>query len=143
MRRLSLVSGTGDRDEIRAAHQIVELDLLAAARRHFLCGQIGIVGDHLHVQQAVAQFGNAAADIAEADDADGLALRLVADQRIAVDVGFAPQRAVGFEDALGQRQQHAERVLGDRVGVAAGLIDDEHARRRAGIDIDGIEARAV
>ena len=34
-------------------------------------------------------------------------------------------------------------MLGDRIGVAAGLIDDEHARRRAGIDVDGIEARAV
>ena len=65
------------------------------------------------------------------------------DQRIAIDVGFAPQRAVGFEDALGQRQQHAERVLGDRIGVAARLIDDEHSRRRAGVDVDGIEARAV
>ena len=77
------------------------------------------------------------------DDADGLALRLVADQRVAIDVGLAPQRAVGFEDALRQRQQHAERMLGDRIGVAAGLIDDQHARRRAGIDVDGIEARAV
>jgi len=33
--------------------------------------------------------------------------------------------------------------IGDRVGVAAGLIDDQHACRRAGIDIDGIEARAI
>ena len=48
-----------------------------------------------------------------------------------------------FEDALGQRQQHAERVLGDRIGVAAGLIDDQDARRRAGIDVHGVEARAV
>ena len=77
------------------------------------------------------------------DDADGLALHLVADQRIAIDVGLAPQRAVGLEDALRQRQQHAERVLGDRIGVAAGLIDDQHARRGAGVDVDGIEARAV
>ena len=95
------------------------------------------------MQQAVAQLGNAAADIAEADDADGLALRLVADQRIAIDVGFAPQRAVGFQDTLGQRQQHAERVLGDRVGVAARLIDDEHSGGRAGVNVDGIEAGAV
>ena len=105
--------------------------------------EIGIVGDHLHVQQALAELGDAAADIADPDDADGLALRLVADQRVAVDIGLAPQRAVGLEDALRQRQQHAERVLGDRIGVAAGLIDDQHARRRAGIDIDGVEARAV
>ena len=29
------------------------------------------------------------------------------------------------------------------MGIAAGLIDDHHACRRAGIDVDGIEARAV
>ena len=51
-------------------------------------------------KQALAQFGDAAADIAEPDDADGLALRLVADQRVAVDVALAPQHAVGLEDAL-------------------------------------------
>ena len=34
-------------------------------------------------------------------------------------------------------------MLGDRVGVAAGLIDDEHAGRGAGVDVDGVEARAV
>ena len=79
------------------------------------------------MQQAVAQLGDTAADIADADDADGLALDLVADQRVAVDIGLAAQRAVGLEDALGQRQHHPERMLGDRIGVAAGLIDDEHA----------------
>ena len=73
-----LGQGTGDRDEIRTPHQLVELDLLAAPRGDLLRRQIGVVGDHLHVQEAVAQFGDAAADIADADDADGLALRLVA-----------------------------------------------------------------
>ena len=42
-----------------------------------------------------------------------------------------------------KRQQHADGVLGHRIGVAAGLIDDDHAGRRAGIDIDGIKAGAV
>ena len=66
-------------------------------------------------EQAVAELGDTAADIAEPDDADGLALGLVADQRIAVDVAVAPQRAVGLDDALRQRQQHAERVFGHRI----------------------------
>src|SRR5215211_6128560 len=34
-------------------------------------------------------------------------------------------------------------MLGDRIGIAAGLIDDQHARRGAGLDIDGVKARAV
>ena len=138
-----MVSGHEIETKSEATHQIVKLDLFRAPRGDLLRTQIGIVGDHLHVQQALAQFGDAAADIADPDDADGLALRLVADQRIAVDVGLAAQRAVGLEDALGQRQHHAERMFGDGIGVAAGLIDDEHARRRAGIDVNGIEARAV
>ena len=82
------------------AQEIVEFDLLPAPRRDFLRGQIRVVGEDLHVQKALAELGDAAADIADADDADGLVLDLIADQRIAVDVALAPQRAVGFEDAL-------------------------------------------
>ena len=58
-------------------------------------------------------------------------------------LALAAQRAVGLDNALRQREQHAERVLGDGIGVAAGLVDHQHAGRGAGVDIDGIEARAV
>ena len=51
------------------------------------------------MQEALAELGDAAADIADPDDADGLALRLIADQGIAVDIGLAAQRAVGLENA--------------------------------------------
>ena len=37
----------------------------------------------------------------------------------------------------------AERMFGDRMGVAAGLVDDHHAGRGAGVDVDGIVAGAV
>ncbi len=95
------------------------------------------------MQQAVTEFGDAAADIAEPDHADGLALGLVADQRIAVDVPIAPQRPIGLQDALRQGDQHAERMFGHRIGVSAGLVDDKHTRLGTGVDIDRIEARAV
>ena len=72
-----------------------------------------------------------------------LPLRFGAHQIVAVDVAVAAQRAVGLDDALRQRQQHAERVFGHRMRVAAGLVDDQHARFGAGLDIDGVEARAV
>src|SRR5262249_14848873 len=94
------IERTADRNEIRALQEIVELDLLAAPRRHFLRRQIRIIGDHLHVQQAFAKLGDAAADVAEPDDADRLALRLIADQRIAIDIALAAQRAVGLQNAL-------------------------------------------
>ena len=132
-----------DRDVIRAAQQFVEFDLLAAPRRHFLGREIGIVGQHLHAEQALAELGDAAADIAEPDDADGLALRLGADQRIAVDVrarAAARGRPRGFVSTASAACRARVRPPN---GVAAGLIDDQHARRGAGIDIDGIEARAV
>ena len=34
-------------------------------------------------------------------------------------------------------------MFGNRVGIAAGLVDDQHARLGAGLDIDGIKTRAV
>jgi hypothetical protein len=132
-----------NRDEIGASQQVVKFDLLRAPRRNFLCAEIRIVGDRLHVQQAVAKLGDSAADIADADDADGLSPGLVADQRVAVDVALAPQRAVGFQDAFRERQKHAQRMLGDRIGVAARLVDDQHARVGTGSDVDGIETGAV
>ena len=51
--------------------------------------------------------------------------------------------AIGLDDALGQRQHHRQRMLGDGMGVAAGLVDDQHAGIGAGLDVDRIESRAV
>ena len=40
-------------------------------------------------------------------------------------------------------KQHSERVLGDGMGIAAGLVDHQHAGFRAGLDVDRIEAGAI
>ena len=66
-----------------------------------------------------------------------------ADEEITVEVLVAPHRPVGFDDALGETQHHGERVLGDRLLVAARLIEHQNARIRAGREVDGIVARAV
>ena len=34
-------------------------------------------------------------------------------------------------------------MLGDGMGIAAGLVDDQHARIGARLDVDGVEARAI
>ena len=34
-------------------------------------------------------------------------------------------------------------MLGDGMGVAAGLVDHQHARRGAGLDVDRVETRAI
>ena len=59
------------------------------------------------------------------------------------NVSFTPQRLVDLDDALRQRQHHAERVLGHRLRIAARLIDHQHAGLGAGLDVDGVVARAV
>ena len=105
--------------------------------------EIRVIGQHVHAEQALAQRGDAAADIAKTDNADRLAPHFRAHQRVAVDIGLAPKRAVGLNDPLRQRYQHGERMFGDRMRIAAGLIDHDHAGCRASIDIDGIVARAV
>ena len=70
-------------------------------------------------------------------------LDFVADELVAVDIRLTAQPAVGLDDPLGQGQHHRQRVLGHRMRIAAGLVHDQHARIRAGLDVDGIEACAV
>ena len=134
---------TGDGDVVRAAEQFIEFHLLAPTLGHLRCRKIRVVGQHVHAEQPSAKRGDASANIAEPDDTDGLALRLGADQVIAVHIGLPPQRAVGLNNAFRQREQHCQSVFGDRMGIAAGLIDDQHARRRAGFYIHRIVARPI
>ena len=138
-----MVSGHEIETKSERREQLIQFDLLAAAGRHFGCREIGVIGQHVHAQQAPAEFGDAAADIAKPDDADGLALRLGADQGVAVHVGIAPQRTIRLDDPLGQSQQHSERVLGHGMGIAAGLVDHHDARFGTGIDVDRIKAGAI
>ena len=70
-------------------------------------------------------------------------MRLVAQVGIAVHAGLAPHDAVGLDDALGEAQQHAERMLGDGLPVATGLVDHQDARLRARFHVDGVVAGAV
>ena len=59
------------RDEVGAAEQLVELDLLDAELQGALLGQERIEGDDLHLQ-ADGAVGDDRADIAAADDAERL-----------------------------------------------------------------------
>jgi hypothetical protein len=131
-----------DRNEIRLAHQRVEIDLLDAEPGHHLGAHIRVVGQDAHPEQAAAQFGKALADIAEPDDAHGLAEQVVPHEDVAVD-DLAADRAVGLDDALREAEHHRERVLGDRLLVAAGLVEAEHAGLGAGLQVHGVVTRAV
>src|SRR5262249_16405390 len=120
-----------------------EGQLGGAARRDRLLVEIGVAGDDLHAEEAAAELGDAAADIADADDADGAPLDVIAHEYAAVMHRAAPQGVVGLDDLLGEHQHHGEHVRCHRLGVPAGLVDDEHAGVGAVLDVDGIEAGAV
>ena len=93
---------TGDRHIIRTTQQFVEFDLLSPTRGNLGRRQIGIVSQHRHSQQALAELGDAAADMTDPDNPDGFALRLGSYQVVAVDTGATPQRAVGLQNPLRQ-----------------------------------------
>ena len=54
-------------------------------------------------------------------------------------VGAVAERVVDLDDLLRQHQHHAEHVRGDGVGVAAGLVDDQHTGVGAILDVHGVD----
>src|SRR5262249_56665287 len=128
---------------IGAAQKLVEFDLAGAAPAHFLGIDVRIVGHDIHPQEPAAEFGDAPPDIADADYTDAFAVRLAAGEIAAIGQAAGAQRPVAFDHALDERQQHAEHVFGDRLRIAAGLIDDKDAALAAGFDVDGVVTGAV
>src|SRR6516225_10081204 len=87
----SFVERAVDRHEVGAPQQLVERHLDGAARGDRLLVEIGIAGDDLHAEETAAELGDAAADIADADDADRAPLDVIADEDTAVEHRAAPQ----------------------------------------------------
>ena len=142
---LRVVSSSGQLIETKSERrqQFVELDLGGVALGNGLLVEERIVGQHVHVEHRRAELGDAAADIAEANDADGLVVDVVARVEIAVVHRAFAERVVGLDDLLRQHQHHGEHMRGDRVGIAAGLVDDQHAGVGAVLDVDGVVAGAA
>ena len=124
------------------SQQIGKSTLRAPTSGHRLGADIGIEGQHRHREQPAAQFGDPRAGIADPDDADGPAVQIVAHISMRSTIRRS-RKLVGLGDALGQRQHHAERMLGDGFPVASGLVDGDDACFGAGRHIDGVEARAA
>src|SRR6202023_3838219 len=89
------------------------------------------------------EYGAAPSDVTEADDADGASLHVVADEAVAVDGVAAADRAVGFGNPLREREHHADGVLGDRLAIAACLVEHQHAGGGAGLHVDRVVAGPV
>ena len=140
MLRVLSVSGVCKRDEVGAAQQVVELDLLHAQLHRPLGGQERIEGDHLHLQ-ADGAVGDDRADVAAADDAERLGGELDAHE-----LGLLPfaglRGAVGLRDLAGQRHHQRERMLGRGDGIAEGRVHDDDALGGGGLDVDVVDADA-
>jgi hypothetical protein len=81
--------------------------------------------------------GHARAHLAEADDADGLAVELAAVDRPVPRAGL--ERGLGIRDAADKGEDHTEGVLGRRDDVAERCVDDDDAAPRAGVDVDVVD----
>src|SRR3954469_2610014 len=85
--------------------------------------------EDLHSEAMPANLGDAPADLADADDADGAALELHrADSALARLVPrFAAHGGRDGDDVAGKHEHRHDAVLGDRLGVHAGEIRDHHS----------------
>ncbi len=128
-------------DEVGAGEQVVEvLDALDAEGDGALGGEEGVVGDDLHLQPDGAR-GDHRADVAAADEAEGLAGDLDAHEaRLLPPAGAG--RGVGGGDLPGAGEQHGDRVLGGGDRVAEGGVHHHDALGRGRGDVDVVDADA-
>ena len=127
-------------DVVRLGEQLVErrqrdVQLLREAGR-----DVGIVRDDLHAEGEGAA-GNFDADAAQSDDAQGLAAKLAALQRLLFPLA-GMHGGVGPRELTRQGQHESERVLGDRYGIAAGRVHHHDAALGGGVEIDVVDAHA-
>jgi hypothetical protein len=83
--------------------------------------------------------GEHRADLAGADDPDGPAVQVEAEQAVQREVALADP-VVGPVDLAVEREDQADGVLGDGVGRVAGDADDAQAEAARGGEVDVVEA---
>ncbi len=125
-------------DEIGLCQQLIELHLGHAHRLGALFGQEGIVGQYLHVQ-AKGAVADDAADIAGADHAEGLVVKLDPHEaRLFPLAGMGGDR--GFGQLPRHGKHHRNRMFGGGDGVAEGRVHHDHAVARGGGNVNVINA---
>ena len=129
-----------DRDEVGPREELVELDAFHAQALGGLARQIRVVGDDLHAK-AERAAGDLGADPAEAENAQHLAEELDAlEPALLPSPGLECE--IGGGQAAGHRQEKPQGVLGDRGGVPARGVHDDHAALGRGIHVDRVDAGA-
>ncbi len=131
-----------DGDVVRPLGQRPQRDALDAERLEPRVVHVGVVGDHRRLERGDAT-GEGAADVAQAHDADGLAV-----QRARVGAGHATAPGAGVhlpverDDLAVPRQQQGQRVVGDLAHPDVGDVHDDHAQLGGGGDVDHVVADA-
>ena len=100
----------------------------------------GIVADEVHAE-GLGAASDFKADAAEADDAERLAAKFGALQRLLLPLAGV-HGGVGAGDGAGQRDHEADGEFGDGDGVGAGGVHDDDAATRGGGGVDVVDAYA-
>ena len=74
----------------------------------------------------------------DADQPEYLSGDLATHDVFAGEPALAPQETVTLGKPAGDIEQGADRVLGDGLRVSAGLVHGQHARFRAGLEVDRV-----
>ncbi len=129
-----------ERDDVGLREQLVQRDgrdaqLGGALRRH-----VRVEREERDVPRPQAR-GHARSDLAEADEADRLALQLGPDELRALPFpGF--QRSLCLGDPAQEREEEGDRVLRRGDDVPRRSVDDEDAALRGGLHVDVVEPDA-
>src|SRR5690606_17296939 len=129
-----------DRDRVGPAQQVLEVGELDAELRGAGRRDVRVVGDQLDAERG-EPLRDQLADLAETDDADGLAVELDTGERAALPLAL-PQARVGGGDVPGGGEQQRHGVLGGRDDVGGGRVDDHHATGGGGGDVHVVQADA-
>src|SRR5207237_7127554 len=122
-------------------HRLEARDRLGAATPQLVVGHVLVVAEQAHADRA-RELRDAPSNVADADDAEGLAAELgVAGPRRA-PVARA-RRLVHGERALHTGQHQHQRVLGDGLRVGARGVDDRDAEARRRGNVDRVEPNPV
>ena len=132
--------GDVDGDEVAFGEDFVEGAELDAEGLEALGGDEGVVADDVHLEAAGAT-GDFGADAAEAEDAEGLAAQLDADELAALPLAGGEGR-VGGGDVAGEGEHQADGVLGGGDGDGGGGVDDDDAAGGGRVDVDVVDADA-
>ena len=143
----SLVADQADRlrglrqvhgDEVADRQQLVEGGEPDAHLRGPAGLHVRVVGDHVHAEGG-QPLRDQDADLAEADDADGLLEQLDAGVLAALPLAVL-QRQVGGRDAARGGQQQRDGELGGADDVGGRRVDDHHAGLGGGLHVDVVQA---